>query len=310
MSAEITTAMSQPRSTGPPLQTALWIKTLSVATLLLLLLLVGGMFAWRRLAGALYEPLDAVTLAITAVALAAVSLTVRLLAQGSHSASPRASLWLVALILLVPTAAIVAVGISLSLPGTPVAGLALLWTILAVGELSGLVLARFATETARAALRLGRLSGGLPRKLKLAVSDRVVDRRLRIDAAHEPATQVVEQPATQPQTETDFDESTFDVPPDRSVTQQVTRLQSSDGSEIMTGWLRASFEPGQRTASVHLAFCPPFSTMPSVEVEQVDGPPGRIKTVQLLPYGARFDLKLFNDAEEPLDVLLQFTARA
>jgi hypothetical protein len=94
-----------------------------------------------------------------------------------------------------------------------------------------------------------------------------------------------------------------------NVTQQLTRSQAADGDEELSGWLRTTFAPGQRTASVHVAFCPPFAATPQLEVEQLDGPEARIKTAQLLPYGARLDLKLAAAAEEPTNVLLQFSAR-
>lgn len=323
MSAQIITAMNQSRETTTQASAAIWIKMLSVGTLLPLLCLTAAMLAWRRLAGALHEPLDAWSLAITVVILAAASLTVRLLAHGNlllahgnrllahgnHGANVWARPWLAALILLGPTAAVAATGLALSLPGTSVAGLAMLWTILAVGELSGLVLVRFAASVRHSMVRAWRQAGRIPRAFRSAASGELAERRIRIDAPHEPVNQVIEQPPLRTQADDGPSEATCDAVPERSVTQQVTRLQASDGTETISGWLRASFQPGQRTASVHLAFCPPFSGMPSVEVEQVDGPPGRIKTVQLLPYGARFDLKLFNDAEEPLDVLLQFSAR-
>ena len=65
---------------------------------------------------------------------------------------------------------------------------------------------------------------------------------------------------------------------------------------------------GQRTASVHIAFCPPFAQTPEVSAEQTAGPPARLKTVQVLPYGARFDLKLAAACPESADVLLEFIA--
>jgi hypothetical protein len=71
-----------------------------------------------------------------------------------------------------------------------------------------------------------------------------------------------------------------------------------------------AFTAGQRTGSIHVAFCPPFAAVPEVEVEQIDGPEARIKTAQLLPYGVRLDLKLAAASEEPTSVLLQFSARS
>ena len=99
-----------------------------------------------------------------------------------------------------------------------------------------------------------------------------------------------------------------EVPPE-GVVQQLTRSRAADGTEEISGWLRTSFAAGQRTASVHVAFCPPLAAVPELAVEQIDGPEARIKTAQVLPYGARVDLKLAAASEEPASVLLQFSAR-
>jgi hypothetical protein len=93
------------------------------------------------------------------------------------------------------------------------------------------------------------------------------------------------------------------------VTQQLTRSETADGATEVCGRLRLPFAPRQRTGSIHVAFCPPLPVTPELRVEQIEGPEARIKTAQLLPYGARFDLKLAAASEEPTAVLLQFTAR-
>jgi hypothetical protein len=99
-----------------------------------------------------------------------------------------------------------------------------------------------------------------------------------------------------------------EVPPE-GVLQQLTRSRAADGIEEISGWLRTCFAAGQRTASVHVAFCPPLAAVPELAVEQIDGPEARIKTAQVLPYGARVDLKLAAASGEPASVLLQFSAR-
>jgi hypothetical protein len=93
------------------------------------------------------------------------------------------------------------------------------------------------------------------------------------------------------------------------VVQQLTRVQAADGSERLTGWLRVAFLPGQRLGSAHVAFCPPFEQTPEVVVQQLGGPDARIKTAQVLAYGARLDLKLAAEVEQPVTVLLRFVAR-
>jgi hypothetical protein len=94
------------------------------------------------------------------------------------------------------------------------------------------------------------------------------------------------------------------------VLQQFIRSQAADGSEQLRGFLRACFSAGQRTAHTHVAFCPPFSRTPAMRVEQVAGPTVRIKTAQLLPHGARLDLKLATTAERDETVLLRFSVSA
>ena len=98
--------------------------------------------------------------------------------------------------------------------------------------------------------------------------------------------------------------------PSDEIVQQITRRRNDDGTEQVFGWIRAAFASGQRTGSVHLSFCPPFHAVPELEVEQTEGPDSRIKTSQVLAYGARLDLKLAEPADEPTAVLLQFVATA
>jgi hypothetical protein len=97
--------------------------------------------------------------------------------------------------------------------------------------------------------------------------------------------------------------------PSEDVTQQLMRSRTADGTEELSGWLRPAFAAGQRTGSIHVAFCPPFAGTPELAVEQIGGPEARIKTAQLLPYGVRLDLKLAATADQPTTVLLQFSAR-
>lgn len=101
----------------------------------------------------------------------------------------------------------------------------------------------------------------------------------------------------------------FSAVPADEITQQLTRSQATDGAEQLAGWLRTTFAAGQRTGSIHVAFCPPFRAAPEVAVTQIDGPEVRIKAAQRQPYGVRLDLKLAAAAEEPVVLLLQFSAR-
>ena len=208
---------------------------------------------WRRAAGALATPLDALSLAILA-----------------GLAAARAA----------------ALALAVSLPGAPTAGLLSLWgpLILAGAWTLAPPSARFRSRNRpwwpktfpRAPVAAHRLAPG-PRAGKgLGLGP-------LFPAAPEGWTE--------------------------EATQQFVRYASGDG-EVVTARLRADFAPGQRTASLHVAFCPPFLHTPMLTVRQAAGPPCTFKTVLLLPYGARIDARL----TQPLDVahhaVIDLTARA
>jgi hypothetical protein len=93
------------------------------------------------------------------------------------------------------------------------------------------------------------------------------------------------------------------------VIQQITRRRAVDGREALSGWIRVPLAGGQRNASVHVAFCPPLRA-PQMTVQQREGPPARIRAVQVLPYGTRLDVKLVQPSPAAADLLLEFTAQA
>ena len=98
--------------------------------------------------------------------------------------------------------------------------------------------------------------------------------------------------------------------PTADVAQQLVRRTDAEGGEVVEGWVRAIFEPGQRTSSAHVAFCPALEGELSIDFAHADGPEARVKAAQLLPYGVRFDVKLVDEAEQHETVLVEFAARA
>ena len=91
-------------------------------------------------------------------------------------------------------------------------------------------------------------------------------------------------------------------------TQSIVRVENADGTETISGTLSARFEAGQRSAAIHVGFCPPLSLDPIVECEQSGGPDADIKPVHILPHGAKFDIRLKRTALEPAIVQLEFHA--
>ncbi len=98
--------------------------------------------------------------------------------------------------------------------------------------------------------------------------------------------------------------------PTEEVLAETVRQRDFDSRETIRGWLRAEFAAGQRTASLHVAFCPALAGRPSCEAEQVEGPPATVRVAQVLPYGARIDVKLEAPASRPLAVRIEFAATA
>jgi len=71
--------------------------------------------------------------------------------------------------------------------------------------------------------------------------------------------------------------------------QQLTRSRSLDGSETISGTVVAEFAQGERTTTLHIAFCPPFEVLPRVEAEIADGPDASVQVTQVLHHGARLE---------------------
>lgn len=238
---------------------------------------------WRRLAGALVNPLEPAALLSAAVIVAAAAAAIRrgvldtLAPEGQRwgrTRFARCVAWTV-------SASVVAIGTALSLHDTSVSGLVVFWTILAGAELWG--------WTRR--------------------------RPVRPPVAVPPVVLSIPEPAATASTPRPDDapawsghESDLDTADSPDVLQQLIRRRTAEGGELLSGWLRVPLAANQRTANVHVAFCPPFPRTPQVAVDQLDGPAARIKKVQVLPYGTRLDLKLAEQSDAPASVVLQFSA--
>ena len=98
------------------------------------------------------------------------------------------------------------------------------------------------------------------------------------------------------------------VEPSADIVQQLTLRTTAEGAQELSGWVRMNLSAGQRTGTLHVAFCPPFDRPPVVEVEAVSGPDCRIKVAEAQTYGARLDIKLNASATEEESVLVSFFA--
>jgi hypothetical protein len=248
---------------------------------------------WRRIAGAIHEPLPTSGIVAAGIILGFIAGAAHWIGRISPAKNNAALLSDIALSL-----ALFAAAATLSLPGTSTVGLIAFWSILLL-------------EEGWAWLRR---TGFQP-----VVTDQTVLHNRDVEAPAEPSRTGFQPVATdykivpqihepRPSEIVKLGLETVETLPPEEVTQQLTRSTAADGTEELAGWLRISFAAGQRTGSVHVAFCPPFARTPELSVEQIDGPEARLKTTQALPYGARLDLKLHSASESPASVVLQFAA--
>ncbi len=232
-----------------------------------------GFLCYRRVVGAVSTPLSTAALAGLGLSLAATAFASRHVWRRTGT-TRSASIVLSCLV----TVSVLAFAAAATLPDSSSLGLLWLW-LLVVGE---------------------EFWGWWPRK------SASVRQFTPVTCLPQPSVADAEGPTHFDQTIAD---STFGLPvPQEHVTQQVTRLLEPDGTERIVGWMRVSFEAGQRLASVHLAFCPPFARSPEATLERLEGPQVRIKRAQVFPFGARFDLKLDTPAERRSDLVLHVAA--
>jgi hypothetical protein len=83
-----------------------------------------------------------------------------------------------------------------------------------------------------------------------------------------------------------------DEPQQNQIVQQLYRVRDGGGGEIIYGTLRADFQTGQRTAVLHVGFCPPLPYLPEIEAAALPGSDARLKVAQALAHGARLDVRL------------------
>ncbi|MFP6670574.1 MAG: hypothetical protein VB857_04095 [Pirellulaceae bacterium] len=171
----------------------------------------------------------------------------------------------------------VLVTLSISLPGSSPAALAVMWSLLGASEVGW--------TTAVLIIRRRQQTGNVAPSF--ATADISTDSQFDLSDS---SNESVEVPAAE-------------------LIQQMTRRLRTDGGESILVSTQASFEAEQRTATVHLAFCPPLEEPPVIECHQLDGPPCRIKTAESQVYGARFDVRLLERWPHPMQVQFQVEAQ-
>ena len=234
-----------------------------------LLLAMAILFAVRRLSGDAHQPLTAEIRLIAALVLATTATLLRLPWIAPATNADRLPRFVG---LLLPLTSLVLFGLALSLPAAPVWSVVVMWLSVAAHECVwgvGVFRGRTFRRRPTAALRTAE-----PR-----VQPRVAPTERAADAEAPPA----------------------------NVTQQIVRSREG-AAEKITGVLRADLAVGERTCSLHVAFCPPLAAAPTIQCEQIDGPAATISLGEVQSYGARFDVRLLRAAAQPATVAVEFYA--
>ncbi len=248
-------------------------------------------FLIRRWYGAFSSPLDAGHLIPLAFVLVTVAWCLTLSARVVAS-------WQL-LLKTLPLLSVVAVGISVSLPGSDPVTLAAFWAVIVLGTLPLLTRCYFCRDEKPTVVDKGRIAranaGNDAQSLdQLRAGELPIDESREANAGQDVAFGQVDERSSL----------------NDEVTHQITRARLADGSHVVHGVLRASFAAGERLASVHVGFCPPFQCRPRIETSWSEGPESTVKPAQILPYGARFDVWLASKPTAETSVLIEFHAVA
>lgn len=93
--------------------------------------------------------------------------------------------------------------------------------------------------------------------------------------------------------------------------QWMSRTELDGGlGETVEGTVTVRFAAGEKTAVVHIAFCPPLPGIPELECEPTDGTQLRWKLAVAQPYGVRIDIRRSGDIDQPQAVPLAWFASA
>lgn len=118
----------------------------------------------------------------------------------------------------------------------------------------------------------------------------------------DPDSGLMEEPKWESEEIEDEDEP---LPP--GVQQKLERLQKPNGSEEITGFLRAEFPTGQTKVPLFVSFCPPFPQIPEVECFSLEGT-ADVEIVQNAPHGVQLSVRKKHRIPMDDSVVLSFRA--
>lgn len=95
---------------------------------------------------------------------------------------------------------------------------------------------------------------------------------------------------------------------DENITQQMTRIRTERGTEQVVGLIREGIQKDQRMIVSHVVFHPPLDEPAAIKAHVVSGPSATIRATKNETFGARFEIKLQQVAEDHGHLVYEFIA--
>jgi hypothetical protein len=90
--------------------------------------------------------------------------------------------------------------------------------------------------------------------------------------------------------------------------QDLKRYRTATGRELLRGRLLAEFLPGQRSATLYAAFCPPFEFLPHVDANVIGNSAASVKLAQVMHNGVQLEVRLSRVANAQQEVTVEVLA--
>jgi hypothetical protein len=261
------------------------------------LVVVAAVLASRRAGGMFAEPLSAGTLFCTGTLITSLTLIAqwphRLFARGLTETRERRVDVADVLALGTPLFVAALLAAAMTLPGTSLGGVLLLWLPL------------IAAQAALVWLHRNRYRDRLADE-KAASQDVAIE----LDA---PRTELAPTAAEHSEEELSDEESSDEELSDEQLPTDVTQTWTRrivDGVDVLEGMARVEFRAGARVTNLHVSVCPPFAAMPEVFAEATDGAAADVKVAEALTFGLRIEVRRTESGENDENAVVAVVARA
>lgn len=261
------------------------------------LVVVAAVLASRRAGGMFAEPLSAGTLFCTGTLIASLTLIAqwphRLFGRGPAETGERRVYVADVLALGTPLFVAALLAAAMTLPGTSLGGVLLLWLPLVAAQAALVWLhrdrsrLRLADEKAVSKIVAAKVEAP-PRELE-QTADEHFEEKFSADESS--------------------DEELSDEQLPANVTQTWTR-RTIDGVDVLEGMARVEFRAGARVTNLHVGVCPPFAAMPEVFAEAMEGAAADVKVAEALTFGLRIEVRLTESGENDESAVVAVVARA